>query len=296
MESIRHCPMIASVNRTTLVIFFLALAGAAAARDARDSADAPTLANLPRHLLGDFELVCSGAIAPSKATVTDLAALATAVGGLIPADERIYEAIHSAGVRSPALHRFSGTVTGFGEGAIELGACALAAGAGALLGDARASETGLLGVEAIISSGIAVRCVKLLAGRERPSAASKDGGRWESVEDLSFRHPPSASSIDAFPSGHATTAFAVATVVAGQYAEYWFVPPAAYGLAALIGLSRIEQRTHWASDIVAGAVIGHLFGKLAINRAHPSEPGATNVSIMPSASSRGSGVSLVMTF
>ena len=59
----------------------------------------------------------------------------------------------------------------------------------------------------------------------------------------------------AFPSGHAATAFACATVLA-----YWdrrlAVP--AYVLAAAIAWSRVYVGVHWPLDLLGGAVLGVL--------------------------------------
>jgi membrane-associated phospholipid phosphatase len=56
-----------------------------------------------------------------------------------------------------------------------------------------------------------------------------------------------------FPSGHTTTSFACATVLA------FLVPraaPFAYVLAAAIGYSRLYVGVHWPTDVVAGAALG----------------------------------------
>jgi undecaprenyl-diphosphatase len=55
------------------------------------------------------------------------------------------------------------------------------------------------------------------------------------------------------PSGHATTAFACATVLALAVPRlrWWF-----YGLAALIAFSRVYVGVHYPFDVVAGAALG----------------------------------------
>jgi undecaprenyl-diphosphatase len=64
-------------------------------------------------------------------------------------------------------------------------------------------------------------------------------------------------SSSSFPSGHATTSFACATVLAA------FVPrwrPAFFALAVLIALSRLYNGDHYPLDVVGGALLGALVG------------------------------------
>ncbi|MBI3003284.1 MAG: phosphatase PAP2 family protein, partial [candidate division NC10 bacterium] len=70
---------------------------------------------------------------------------------------------------------------------------------------------------------------------------------------------------DAFPSGHASRAFAVAAVFADRYDGP--VPTLAYGAAGLIAASRVVLDQHWASDVVAGAALGIVIGR-ALSRRH----------------------------
>ncbi len=81
-----------------------------------------------------------------------------------------------------------------------------------------------------------------------------------------------------FPSGKTSRSFAVAVVLADRYGrKAAFV---AYPVATLVGLATLQQDTHWASDILAGAGLGLAIGK-GIAARHPaagrqarSEPGA----------------------
>jgi membrane-associated phospholipid phosphatase len=68
-----------------------------------------------------------------------------------------------------------------------------------------------------------------------------------------------------FPSGHSTQAFAMAAVVS-EYADNPWGSVAAYGGAVLVGLARMEQRSHFVSDVVAGALIGTLSAKAVMSR------------------------------
>jgi membrane-associated phospholipid phosphatase len=62
---------------------------------------------------------------------------------------------------------------------------------------------------------------------------------------------------NSFPSGHAITAFSIATIFADRYSRHRWVPWVAYGLAATVGFSRITTQAHFTSDVFVGAVLGY---------------------------------------
>jgi undecaprenyl-diphosphatase len=71
--------------------------------------------------------------------------------------------------------------------------------------------------------------------------------------------PPTSSW--SFPSGHAATAFACATVLS-VFAPRWRVP--FFLLATLIALSRVYNGVHYPTDVVAGALLGVLTALLLL--------------------------------
>lgn len=124
--------------------------------------------------------------------------------------------------------------------------------AGKTLGDAKAKAVALDGLAAsLIASGIVVPVVKTAVGRNRPS---------ESEEIFHFRPFGGRRS---FPSGHAAQAFAVASVIAAHYDSLW-ASGTAYGIAALAGLARVERGRHYASDVLAGGLIGGAIGRVVV--------------------------------
>ena len=88
--------------------------------------------------------------------------------------------------------------------------------------------------------------VKRLIGRARPMHLDTDG-------IFAFRMNWWDMTYQSFPSGHATTAFALAASI-GFISPRWFYP--ALGLATVIGISRISGGLHFPSDVVAGAIFG----------------------------------------
>ncbi|MGH9149649.1 MAG: phosphatase PAP2 family protein [Acidimicrobiales bacterium] len=103
-----------------------------------------------------------------------------------------------------------------------------------------------------IESAVVNVGVKSLFRRRRPA--------WAGTHPLTLRRPRTSS----FPSGHATSAFMAATLLADGDR----LGPAYYGLAAVVAASRVHVRLHFASDVVAGAAVGLAFGRL-VRRFHP---------------------------
>jgi len=98
--------------------------------------------------------------------------------------------------------------------------------------------------------------IKSLFRRTRPA--------WEQGRPHELRRPRSSS----FPSGHATSGFMAATLLAERRPAS---APAWYALAAVVGASRVHVKIHHASDVAAGAVIGVAFGRL-VRRLRPLGP------------------------
>ncbi|MGE4234160.1 MAG: phosphatase PAP2 family protein [Bacteriovoracia bacterium] len=121
--------------------------------------------------------------------------------------------------------------------------------------DGRLKRVAFVGAQALAATAFAVTTVKAVAQRDRPSDRSSPhawNGIWSNGKiNLSA----------SFPSGHTATAFSLATVVASEYYDKPIVQITAFALAALTGLSRINDDDHWASDVLGGAVIGVLIGR-----------------------------------
>lgn len=119
---------------------------------------------------------------------------------------------------------------------------------GAAFNNPKAEAVALDGIAAsLIASGIITPALKVAVGRSRPSEG-------EGAYDF---HPFGEGR--SFPSFHATQAFAVASVIATHYDPVW-VKGTAYGVAALVGLARMNNNAHFLSDVTAGALIGTSVG------------------------------------
>lgn len=119
----------------------------------------------------------------------------------------------------------------------------------------RAERVALTSAKSLILTGAVTYAIKYLTQRYRPSQHDPpDPKLWEG--------PFGSYKYEAFPSGHTTLAFSVATVFASEYKDKLWVPILAYTLATGAGLSRIYDNKHWASDILIGAALGFGIGKL----------------------------------
>lgn len=143
--------------------------------------------------------------------------------------------------------------------------------------DERARAVAMDGVTAsIIAGGIITPLLKFAVGRVRPNMATS-----------TFEFRPFRGN-ESFPSGHTTQAFAVASVIAAHY-DQWWVQGVAYGLAGMVGYSRIEQNAHYTSDVVAGAIIGTVVGRAIVHRHSRPKPGT--LALAPYFDGRTQGVS-----
>jgi membrane-associated phospholipid phosphatase len=148
-----------------------------------------------------------------------------------------------------------------------------------LIKDEHLRETGLLGLEALGHAQIVVFGLKQVTNRERPLESDGRGGFWEGG--------------DSFPSGHAASSFAVATVFAYEYRDHIAVPITAYTLASLISASRLSARKHWVSDIFVGGSVGFLLGRFVYKRHHdPDLPGSLTNRLVPEIGLAPGGVGL----
>lgn len=96
------------------------------------------------------------------------------------------------------------------------------------------------------ASGILTNLVKVLVGRARPKLLAEEGS-------LAFAPFSVGYDWNSFPSGHATTALAIA-------GTFWMIDPSRRWLWLALGISvaatRVLLNAHYAGDILAGGVLG----------------------------------------
>jgi membrane-associated phospholipid phosphatase len=109
-------------------------------------------------------------------------------------------------------------------------------------------------LEAAAFGGAAAYALKQVAGRERPYVTA-DRSEW-------------GGDGEAFPSVHATAAFAIGTVLAesGNDKHRWLRRALGYGLAVGTAYARMDHDAHWLSDTVAGAGLGIATARFVMKR------------------------------
>ena len=172
--------------------------------------------------------------------------MAAATGLLItkvdqPADRRI---------QSASLERTAGRWSNVGLG-IELAAGTLSYGVGCHDGDHYLRDTGFKALAATGAAGAIDLGLKLAFDRQYPYGTMSQGKFWGGGRS--------------FPSGHAATSFAFASVVAHRYPHKAWVKWGAYALAAGVSLSRYPAKKHFTSDILVGATLGYVTGTYMAN-------------------------------
>lgn len=105
-----------------------------------------------------------------------------------------------------------------------------------------------LGVNYVLSEVL----IKNLVKRKRPSTYVDD-------DKMLINKPKDPS----FPSGHASSSFAVSAVVFFLCPAFIWIP--ALIVASIIAFSRVYLQVHYLSDVVAGAVFGFMVGSTIVS-------------------------------
>ncbi len=249
----RICVVREPMRRWRLLVACVAtsLFGAATAlAQSTDSAAAPT------HLFSSGDAVAAAGIVAATAAVH-------------PLDVRIARSLQRPSLQNDAALRHTAKVFRlFGSpGVLILSGSFYAAGR---LAHSRAlAATGLHSTEAIVIAEVAGGLLKWTTGRARPYVAGDT-----LPNDFHFlRGLHKGYDYSSFPSGHTIAGFAAAAALTSEAARSWrhsgwVVGPILYGSAGMVGLSRMYDNQHWASDVIFGAGLGTLAGIKVVQYTH----------------------------
>lgn len=158
-------------------------------------------------------------------------------------------------------------------------------------GDVELLRASVGGLGGLVIASLGSQIVKHVACRGRPKLL--DGWGVDPVgpstgEAGTFFHSPCLvdARYHSFPSGHATTAFAVAAALARAVParrRVWLV------VAGGVGVSRVLLNAHFLSDVLAGAFLGWWGGQVGQRLVDRLAPASGMLGRLPAATSAGRG-------
>jgi membrane-associated phospholipid phosphatase len=154
---------------------------------------------------------------------------------------------------------FTGNATAIGTIATPVSLYAI----GLIWRDSKMQRTALFAGEAVADAEILTTVLKDATSRVRPAGIPAGGNfsdSWFESRGSLLRGNGS------FPSGHTIAAFSVATVIARRYGNHRWVPYAAYGMAAVVGFSRLSLSSHFLSDVFMGGAFGYSISRFTVLR------------------------------
>jgi membrane-associated phospholipid phosphatase len=282
-----------SISKRSLLVAIVSARSLAAQRTAGDTVAHDTTATRSDSTVPVLDLGVAAVTQPVHFDRRLAAGLVLGSLALIPLDKSAETWLQ--GPRLQGSSALQSAANGFnwlgGTGLVAGSVAALAVGR--LTGNDRLSEVGLRTTEAIVASGAIVGVAKGLVGRQRPYLEKTDPA------DFFVGRGFGNGALTSFPSGHTAAAFSAATVLSLEARRTWpraapVITPLLYGGATAVGLARMYDSKHWASDVALGATIGTFTGiqVMRFNDAHPENRLArwlTHVSVEPNGT-RGVGV------
>jgi membrane-associated phospholipid phosphatase len=154
-------------------------------------------------------------------------------------------------------HIFNGNAMAIGMGATSASLYAI----GRIRKDSKMQRTALLAGEAMADAAMVQTVLKDATMRVRPIRYPDSGWFATSSSPTSY-----IRGNGSFPSGHSIEAFSVATIIARRYGNHRWVPFAAYGLASLVGFSRLTLNVHFLSDVFMGGALGYSISRFTVLR------------------------------
>lgn len=143
---------------------------------------------------------------------------------------------------------------------MSIGAPVAVLGIGILQKDSSLKSKGIIMVEALCVNALTTTVLKLAVKRDRPFVT------------YPYLDKQAEAGSYSFPSGHTSSAFALATSLSLAFPKWYVVAPS-YMYACAAGYSRMHLGVHYPSDVLAGAIVGagsavlshYLQGKISTN-------------------------------
>jgi membrane-associated phospholipid phosphatase len=210
-----------------------------------------TLRGTPKRLLHDQAAIWTSPARLNESNAVGPALLVIATTVAVTTDHQV---MTSSKLQNPSLNSEASTASNGLLGGF-VAAPAILYGMGAIHHDEHATETGILGGEAMANSLAVSEVMKLISLRERPTLDNAHGKFFQT----------SVGADSSFPSNHCILAWSSAAVVASEYNGV-FTQIAAYGLATGVSATRILARQHFPSDVLVGSAVGWMIGRYVVRR------------------------------
>ena len=188
--------------------------------------------------------------------------IAGVTGAMIAADPHEAPYFRRTGTYKGFNTVFTGRATHWGTVIVPV---SLYAPRGLIRKDSYQQKTALLAGVAAADAAILTVVMKGVTSRLRPRdvpAGGDYGDTWFQSKGNNWLRGRGS-----FPSGHTMAAFSVATVISRRYPQHrrW-LPYVAYGLAGVVGFSRVTLSSHFPSDVFLGAALGYSISRYAVLR------------------------------
>ncbi len=249
--------------RWLLISLFVLQSWGISQTDKSKTALLTSVKSLTSTVLSDMWQVASAPVRLSTGEVLRLGTFTALNLGLIygvdgETDEEFAIKGHQALLQpAKALARVGDVYNHIGTRRAFLGLTSAALLGGVIFKDSKLLTTGRLMIESSVITGLITYWSKGFFGRSRPY--TNRGATDFNLLKFSGEH-----QYRALPSGHTSSIFALMTVIAKQYPQWWIKYPA-YTLAVSVALQRIHARQHWTSDVVVGGAIGYWVSSQLMN-------------------------------
>src|ERR1700693_4286218 len=176
---------------------------------------------MPKYILQDQKAIWTSPIHTAKSDVKWWAIFGAATGALIATDKWTERRLPN----TPDQVRLGNYTSNLGTAYTLIPISAAFYLLGTAKSDERFRESGMLSFETLIDTTLIEAAIKTATNRARPLEGNGNGGFWDGA------HGVLNSS---FPSGHAISTFAIASVFAHEYSHVWWVQLLAYSYAGTV--------------------------------------------------------------
>ena len=222
-----------------------------APQSATDSQETVTVRDTPRDILKDQEAIWTSPARIRESNILGPLLLVAATTATMTTDHQVMSSskLQNPSLNHEAITASNGLLGGFAVAPV------LIYGMGRIHHDDHATETGILGGEAMVDALVVDEVMKAISLRERPTLDNAKGRFFQT----------SVGFNSSFPSTHTMICWSSAAVITSEYGGP-LTKLAAYGLATGVSITRVLGREHFPSDVLVGSAVGWMIGRYVAHR------------------------------